>query len=62
MRYVICPSCGDAVAGKLPSGTEAKQLACTHCHHGFEFDEMDIRSGIVTYDDVTNRWRVAGFP
>ena len=56
MRYVICPSCGDAVAGKLPD--DGEDVECLHCHRIFPFRSSDARSGVVTYDDRTDRWQV----
>lgn len=55
MRYVICPKCGDAVAGDL----KRKPLICVHCAESIELDESQIRQGLVTFDDSTNRWQVA---
>jgi NAD-dependent SIR2 family protein deacetylase len=59
MLYVVCPKCGDAVAGRLPSGDEPRQLQCAHCREQFEFTDSEIRSGLVTYDERHNRWTVA---
>ena len=61
MNYVICHKCGDPVAGRLPSGHEERQLECARGHERFEFTDSEIRSGIVMYDDVLNRWKVASF-
>ena len=59
MQYVICPKCGDAVAGRLPSGDEPRQLQCIHCHETFEFADSEVMSGLVSYDEGRNRWKVA---
>jgi uncharacterized protein (DUF983 family) len=56
MRYVICPNCGDAVAGRLPAGSEERKLRCAHCRQEFHFSDADIKSGLVTYD--RGRWKV----
>jgi len=61
MNYVLCHKCGDPVAGRIPSGNEARQLECTHCHERFEFTDSEIKSGIVVYDNVLKRWRVDSF-
>lgn len=55
MRYVICPGCGDAVAGRLPQG--GGQLTCVHCKKIVPFDESQARQGLVTFDGNTNRWK-----
>jgi len=54
MKYVPCPNCGDAVAGRLPPN-ESRQLTCTYCEHVFPFEESQVRQGLVTSDG--NRWR-----
>jgi hypothetical protein len=59
MRHVICPKCGDAVGGRLPSGGELRELICSHCHEKFEFNDADVSSGPVTHDEGTNRWKRA---
>ena len=56
MAYVLCPSCDDPVAGSLPA--EGETLECVHCHHKFPFETRNVRSGIVVYDEKTDRWRV----
>jgi len=56
MRYVVCPKCGDAVAGRLPP-EGAEQLTCVHCKETFPFDESQVRRGLVVFDG--NRWKVA---
>jgi hypothetical protein len=53
MRYVVCPKCGDPVAGRL-----TKQLACSHCKENFPFVESEVSTGIVVYDETSLRWRV----
>lgn len=58
MNYVICPKCGDAVAGRLPSGDEPRQLECSHCHHGFEFTDDQVVFGPVAFGDATKRWTI----
>jgi ribosomal protein S26 len=58
MKYVTCPSCGDAVAGRLPPD-DTRQLTCVHCKHVFPFDESQVRQGLVTFDGSANRWRAA---
>jgi len=59
MRYVVCPNCGDAVAGRLPSGNEPRQVQCSHCGEKFAFADSDVMSGLVTYDEGQNRWKTA---
>jgi len=59
MNYVICPKCGDAVAGQLPSGDEPRHLECSHCHHGFEFTDDQVAFGPVAYDDAKKRWKIS---
>jgi hypothetical protein len=56
MRYVVCPQCGDPVAGRLPPDSSG-QVNCVHCKHVFPFDESLVRPGLVTYDEATGRWR-----
>lgn len=56
--YVVCPKCGDAVTGSLPSGDEPRQLECSHCHHVFEFTDDEVVFGVVTYLDTEKRWKV----
>jgi transcription elongation factor Elf1 len=58
MNYVTCHACGDPVAGRIPSGNEPRKLQCAHCHHAFEFVDAEVRSGIVVYDDIDDRWKV----
>jgi hypothetical protein len=53
MPYVMCPKCGDPVAGRL-----TKQLTCINCKEYFPLVESDVRSGILTRDPRTHRWRV----
>lgn len=53
MRYVVCPHCGDPVAGAL-----IKILTCVHCKKQFPLDESQVLGGIVIYDNTTKRWRV----
>jgi hypothetical protein len=60
MRYVICPKCGDAVAGHLPSGDEPRKLKCVHCSETFNFADTEIKSGLVNCDESNNRWTIAG--
>lgn len=55
LRYVICPSCHDAV--RMSSGHDKGKLRCSHCLHKFEFSRRDIRRGPVTRDDKTGRWK-----
>jgi hypothetical protein len=43
MRYVLCPKCGDPVAGRL-----TKELTCVHCKEKFPLDESQIRAGLVS--------------
>lgn len=57
MRYVICHKCSDPVAGKIPAGGEERILECAHCKEKFTFNDNEIRSGIVTFDDKANRWK-----
>ena len=59
MRYVICPKCGDAVAGRLPSGDESRRLKCVHCSEIFNFADSEVKSGLVSHDEGSNRWTVA---
>ncbi len=59
MRYVMCPKCGDAVAGRLPSGDEPRKLKCVHCSETFTFADSEIKSGLVSYDESSHRWTVA---
>ena len=53
MRYVLCPKCGDPVAGRLTA-----ELTCVHCKEQFAFDQSEARTGILLYDENNNRWRV----
>jgi hypothetical protein len=53
MRYVICPKCGDPVAGELK-----KELTCVHCKEKFPLDESKIGAGIVLFNQSKNRWQV----
>ncbi len=59
MNYVICPKCGDPVAGPLPSGDEPRHLECSHCHHGFQFTDDKVDNGPVAYDAAKKRWRIS---
>jgi hypothetical protein len=59
MRYVVCPKCGDAVAGRLPSGDEPRKVQCVHCYEEFAFVDSETKSGLVSYDESRNRWQVA---
>jgi hypothetical protein len=56
MRYVVCGQCGDAVAGKLPSGDEPRVVTCSHCQLRFGFEDGQVRFGPVRYDEATDRW------
>jgi transcription elongation factor Elf1 len=59
MRYVICPSCGDAVVAGLPSGRDSKRtVACVHCEQKLETDGTEILEGMITFDDASRRWKV----
>jgi hypothetical protein len=58
MSYILCPGCGDPVAGRIPSGSEERTLTCVHCHCKFSFTDGDERSGLVFYDEGTRRWQV----
>jgi hypothetical protein len=58
MSYVGCPKCGDAVAGRMPSGDEPRRLTCVHCKTTFEFEDSDRRSGLVEFNEETRRWKV----
>jgi hypothetical protein len=49
----------DAVAGRLPSGDEPRKVQCVHCHEEFAFVDSEIKSGLVSYDEGRNRWKVA---
>jgi hypothetical protein len=53
MRYVLCPKCGDPVAGKL-----AGELTCEHCKEKFPFDKSQAYFGIITFSKNTRRWKV----
>jgi hypothetical protein len=53
MQYVLCPNCGDPVAGSLVG-----ELTCVHCKEEFQFDASKVRTGIVLYDEGANRWKV----
>jgi hypothetical protein len=52
MDYVICPKCGDPVAGRFTA-----QLTCRHCKEIFSFDKSKVQYGIVTLDGSANRWK-----
>jgi hypothetical protein len=53
MRHVICPKCGDPVAGRL-----TKKLTCVHCKETFALDESQICTGVVLFNATKNRWQV----
>jgi hypothetical protein len=53
MQYVLCPKCGDPVAGKLTA-----QLTCVHCKERFRLDESQVRTSVVSYDPSTKRWKI----
>jgi NAD-dependent SIR2 family protein deacetylase len=57
MRYVLCPKCGDPVAGPIPDGNQERVLQCAHCKERFAFSDGEIRAGIVLFDDKANRWK-----
>lgn len=57
MNYVICPKCGDPVAGAIPPPIST--LTCVHCKHGFPFNAGAVRSGLVVFDEDADRWKVA---
>lgn len=57
MAFVICPNCGDPVAGALPPKI-GNMLTCAHCKANFEFKEDEKRRGLLTFDTGTNRWKV----
>jgi len=59
MPYLVCPKCGAAVAGRLPSGSERRQVECAHCHEKFAFTDPEIQRGFVTYYEREKRWRIA---
>jgi hypothetical protein len=44
-QYVVCPKCGDAIAGRLPSGDEPRQLQCIHCREKVELTDSEIKLG-----------------
>jgi uncharacterized Zn finger protein (UPF0148 family) len=52
MRYVVCPKCGDPVAGRL-----TKELTCVNCKENFPLVESEVHTGIVIYDQSTRRWK-----
>lgn len=58
MQYVLCPGCGDPVAGRLPTAGEDQKLTCAHCRTTFPFKRQDVRSGVVLYDEKTGRWNL----
>jgi hypothetical protein len=53
MRYVVCPKCGDPVAGRL-----TKELTCVNCKESFPLAESQVCTGIVVYDQSTCRWNI----
>jgi hypothetical protein len=53
MRYVVCPKCGDPVAGRLTN-----ELTCVNCKESFALAEFQVRTGIVVYDQGTRRWKI----
>jgi len=54
MQYVLCPKCGDPVAGRLTA-----ELTCVHCKKRFPFDKSEVRTGIVLFDEAKNGWIVS---
>lgn len=58
MHYVVCPQCGDAVAGKMAQDDEPRVLTCVHCKTTFEFEDGQRQFGVVEVDSVTKRWKV----
>lgn len=58
MSYVLCPKCGDPVAGRIPQPPDELKLTCAHCKEAFLFQPGDLRSGLVFYNPDTNRWKV----
>jgi DNA-directed RNA polymerase subunit RPC12/RpoP len=59
MSYVLCSGCGDPVGGRIPSGNEPRVLTCTHCGTQNPFRDGDLPTGLVCYDEETNRWRLS---
>jgi hypothetical protein len=53
MAYVICPECGDPVAGKL-----AGELTCGNCKKNFLFDKSQEMYGPLHRNQKTGRWEV----
>jgi|HubBroStandDraft_5_1064220.scaffolds.fasta_scaffold108693_2 hypothetical protein len=58
MPYVVCKTCGDAVAGRLPQGDELPVVTCVHCNTTFEFEDGERQYGVVEVDSDTMRWKV----
>lgn len=56
LRYIICPSCGDAVEAR----DSRHRAQCGHCNSHFCYLDSEVRSGRVAYDGGTRRWREAG--
>jgi len=55
MRYVICPQCGDPVAGELKD-----ELTCVHCKQKFPLAEHRVLAGIVLFNPSRDRWHAGG--
>ncbi len=62
MQYVLCPVCGDPVGGRFPASRENGKLTCAHCFNSFPFNQQDVRSGVVVYDEDARRWKVGNPP
>lgn len=56
LRYIICPSCGDAVEAKK----SRNRAQCSHCNSHFSYLDTEIRRGRLAYDEDTRRWREVG--
>jgi hypothetical protein len=53
MRYMLCPRCGDPVAGRL-----TPRLVCSNCKESFPLVESQVYSGLIVRDEKTQRWKV----
>jgi transcription elongation factor Elf1 len=62
VQYVLCPVCGDPVAGRLPARGGERTLTCAHCRNSFPFTQQDVRSGVVVYDEEAQRWKLGNPP
>jgi hypothetical protein len=63
MYYVSCPNpaCSDPVGGRIPQAPEELKLTCANCKQTFRFEPNDVKFGLVSYHQPSNRWRTEGY-